>query len=228
MLRFCTLQWRAISLLVIAALWIGIFPLWSRWITTSPLNASITLAPAGHIEQPIKIVIPERYALNLVFEREGVPFEKLDTLLGSMRPPKIGEKPPPGIPVPIRWSLTSLETLNVVASGEVESVGSSGWSATEVDRHLGYIKTLPGEYIFRAEVLRSVAELSEIRTRIAIRLHPKSSSTWQMGLVWWGMIGTYLIAWPAAAYASFLLLVAGLKLQSTRTLRDEAAQRRVS
>ena len=223
MLRFCPQQWRAISLLVIAALWIGLFPLWSRWITTAPLNAPINLAPAGHIEQPIRIVIPERYVLNLVFERDGVPFEKLDTLLGGMRLPKIGEKLPPGIPVSIRWSLTTLEIPNVVASGEVESNGSSGWSAAEVDRHLGYIKAPPGEYIFRAEVLRSVAELSEIRTRIAIQLQPKSSSTWQMGLVWWGMIGTYLIAWPAAAYASFLLLVAGLKLQSARTLRDEAA-----
>jgi len=216
MLRFCTQQWRAISLLVLAALWIGIFPIWSRWVTTNPLDTKISLAPPGKIEQPIIIIIPENYALNLVFERDDISFEQLDTLLGSMRVPKIGETLPPGIRVPIRWSLTSEEKGNVVASGEVDSIGSSGWSRAEVDRHLGYVKAPPGKYIFQADVLRSVPELAHIRTRIAIQLQPKSSSTWQMGLVWWGMIGTYLIAWPAAAYASFLLLVAVLTLWSRR------------
>jgi hypothetical protein len=226
MLTFCAQQWRAISLLMLAALWIGVFPVWSRWITTAPLDIPISLVPPGKIEQLIEIVIPENYALSLIFEREGVPFEQLDTLLGSMRPPKAGETLPPGIRVPIRWSLTSAESRKVAASGDVDSIGTSGWSAAEVTRHLGYVQASPGKYIFQAKVLRSVPELAHIRTRIAIHLRPKSSSSWQIGLVWWGSIGTYLVAWPAAAYGAFLLLCGGLTRQSTRTLRDKAAQRR--
>lgn len=217
MLTFCANQWRALSLLVLAALWIGVFPIWSRWVTASPLDMPISLAPAGQVEQPVTIVIPEHYALTLVFERGSVPFEELDTLLGSMRPPKIGEKLTSGIRVPIRWSLTSSEKGNVIASGEVDSSGSTGWSAAEVDRHLGNVQAPPGAYIFRANVLRPVPELAYIRTRIAIQLRPKSSSTWQIGLVWWGSLGTYIVAWPAAAYAAFLLLCGGSTFRSRGT-----------
>ena len=120
--------------------------------------------------------------------------------------------------MPIRWSLKSIETGEVASSGEVESIDSSGWSAAHVYRKVGTVKVQPGRYAFRAEVLRPVPDLANMRTQIAIQLKPKGRTTWQMGLVWWGAIGQYLLAWPLVAYAGVLLVWrAGLTLLSSGT-----------
>src|SRR5688572_941711 len=125
---------------------------------------------------------------------------------------------PQGVPVPVRWSLKSIETGEVASRGEVESIDSSGWSDAHVYRNLGTVKVQPGRYAFRAEVLRPVPDLASMRTQIAIQLKPKRTTTWQMGLVSWGAIGQYLLAWPLIACAGVLLLWrAGLTLRSSGT-----------
>jgi hypothetical protein len=218
MRTFCAQQWRVIAVLVLSIVWIAVFPIWSRWVSTDPLNSAISLLPPGAIEENIDVKLPEGYSLHLMFTRNGIPFERLRSTIGAMGVCKIGEQCPKGVPVPIRWSLKSIETGELASSGEVESIDSSGWSAAHVYRNLGTVKVQPGRYAFRAEVLRPVPELANMRTQIAIQLKPKATTTWQMGLVWWGAIGQYLLAWPLVAYAGVLLVWrAGLTLLSSGT-----------
>ena len=218
MRKFCIQQWRLIVLLVLSALWIALFPIWRQWVSTNPLNTAISLSPPGAVEAIIDIVLPENYSLYLMFERKGIAFEQLKSSIGAMGVCKIGEQCSKGVLVPIRWSLKNVETGAIATSGEVESKDSSGWSAAHVYRRLGTVKVQPGRYIFTAGVLRPVPELAYLNTQIAIQLQPKATTTWQMGLVWWGSIGQYLLAWPSAAYAAILLLWrAGLTLRSRGT-----------
>lgn len=187
-------------------------------MTESPLNTAIDLAAPVKVEKRIKIVIPENYELNFVFERAGVSFEQLRTSIGSMGACRAGDPCPKGVPVPVRWSVHNVETGTAISSGEVETLDSNGWSVANVYRRIGYVKIPKGEYVFRAEVLRPIPELAYLRTRIALQLEPKGGSTWQIGLVWWGSIATYLLAWPAVIYATILLLWrAGLALRSRNT-----------
>ena len=216
MMKFCTQEWRRILLLVIAALWIGIFPIWRDWVTADPLDIPISLMPAEKIEKSITLVLPECYELRLEFDR-SLPFKQIETLLGSMRHARKGEKLPRGVHVPIHWTLSTAEKGEVVTSGEVDSVGTSAWSIDKVYCRLGYVKAPPGKYIFRAEVIHSVPELAHIRTRIGIYLNAKSSCTWQTGLAWEGSFGIYFVAWPIAIYAAFRLLLAGLILWSSKS-----------
>jgi Domain of unknown function (DUF5625) len=136
-----------------------------------PLDAPITLAPRGTIEQKIQIESKEKYELALVFARGGIPFEKLRELIGAMGLCKIGEACSKGVVVPIRWSLRHVETGEVAASGEIESFESSGWSAADVYRRIGAFTADRGSYLFRFEVLRDVPELATLRTRVTI-YHP--------------------------------------------------------
>jgi hypothetical protein len=216
MRTFCAHEWRLIAVLVLSIVWIAVFPMWSRWVSTDPLNIAISLSPPEAIEENIHVKLAESYSLHLMFARNGIPFERLRSTIGAMGLCKIGEQCPKGIPVAVRWSLKSIETGEVASRGEVESIDSSGWSDAHVYRNLGTVKVQPGRYAFRAEVLRPVPDLANMRTHIAIQLKPKRTTTWQMGLVWWGAVGQYLLAWPLVACAGVLLLWrAGLTLRSS-------------
>jgi hypothetical protein len=160
MRRFCIQQWRLLALLMLSALWIAAFPIWSQWVSSNPLNpTTISLSPPGAVEGTIDVMLPENYSLHLMFERNGIGFEELKSSIGAMGVCKIGEQCSKGIPVPIRWSLKNAETGAIATSGVVESRDSSGWSAAYVHRRLGTVKVQPSRYAFSAEVLRPVPEL---------------------------------------------------------------------
>ncbi len=205
MRAFLANQWKLIAFLVVIALWLSLFPIWSRWVTANPLDEAITLAPRGAINREIRVVIPEHYDLNLVFERANIPFEELKTLLGDWAY-KDGKPIPSGMRVPIRWILKTVSSGSVVASGEIDSFGTITWSSTEVYRQVGHLRVAPGRYIFSAEILGDVPELAHIKTRLSMELHPKASSTWQITFAFWGSIANFFLVWPAAVIIVLMLL----------------------
>ncbi|WP_200384032.1 DUF5625 family protein [Rhodocyclus tenuis] len=218
MARFCVQHWKLIAILAFFVIWITAFPIWSRWVSADPLNTAISLSPPGAIEKKINIPIPENYSFNLIFDRNAIEFEQLKKLVGEMGICTVAEQCSKGIPVPVQWVMKNADTGEITTSGEVESQDSSGWARAHVYRHLGNIRVPPGRYTFTAKVLRPVPELAHITTRIAIQIQPKSATTWQMVLVWWGSICQYLFAWPAAVLATILLLWrAGLTLRPRGT-----------
>lgn len=207
---------KLIALLILIVLWLSIFPIWMRWVTENPLDEPISLAPRGVLQKEVRVVIPENYELNFVFERAGISFDQLKVLLGDAVY-RNGKIIPSGIRVPIRWSLRSASGGEVVASGEIDSFGLMAWGGSTVDRSVGHVRVDPGRYIFNAEILRDVQELAHIKTRISMRLTPKAGSTWQIGLVWWGQVANLVLIRPAAAIiVLFLMWRAGLTFRSRR------------
>lgn len=193
--------------IILALLWIIFFPIWSQWISESPLKPkNITLSPPSTIEENIEIRLPEEFEINLMFYREGIKFEKLKKYIGSMGLCATREECYKGIVVPIRWGLIDKKTGIVSAQGEVETQDASGWSGTHVYRHIGTFQIPPGEYTFKAEILRDIPELSFLPANIAISIPAKRSTTWQMSLAWWGNIGIILVAYPMLIYSFCILL----------------------
>lgn len=176
----------------------------------------VSLATAGKVQAEVQVRVPETYSLHFLFERDGVPFEELKNSVGAMGVCKIGETCSKGVPVLIRWSITPEGSSEPVLGGDVESQDSSGWSQAHVYRSIAKVRVPPGRYLFKAEILRPVPELAKLRTAVAMELQPKSTSTWQLGLVWWGAIAQYVIVLPLAICAAVALLWrAGLALRSS-------------
>lgn len=212
-------QKKLLALLILTMLWLSLFPAWVHRVTAKPLDDAITLSPSGTINREIEVAIPEHYEINLVFERASLPFQELKTLLGDWAY-RDGQPIPSGVRVPVRWSLKKLHDGSIAASGENDTFGAIAWSAAEVDRKVGGFRVKPGRYLFNAQVLHDVPALAHIGTRLSINLPSKASSTWQMTLVWWGSIASYIVVWPAAAVIAMLLILqAGRSFFSARAAR---------
>lgn len=205
MLLFLYRQRHLITLLVMAALWLLLFPIWSYWIAKSPLDEGITLSPGGAISKEIRIINPEYYLLNLNFEQGNTPREQLHTLLGDGSLNKDG-KPIPSIRVPIRWELRAVPSGSIAAAKELDSFGVTAYGADFFYRQIGGFQVKPGRYLFKAKILRDVPELAHIKTRLVMNPYPKIASTWQSTLLWWGGIATYILVWPVAVILFLVFL----------------------
>jgi len=203
---FLRRHWLQFAILLISSFWLAVFPIWRNWITVDPLNTPVSLAIAGKVHAEVQVRVPETYSLHFRFERDGVLFEELKKSVGAMGVCKLGEPCSKGISVPVRWSITPEGSDKPLLGGEVETRDSSGWSQAHVYRSIAKVHVPTGKYTFEAEILRPVPELAKLRTTIAMQLQPKSTTTWQLGLVWWGAIARYIIALPLAIYAAIILL----------------------
>ncbi len=213
---FFTKNRQHIFLFAACCAWIVAFPIWEQQVTRDPLNTIISTFPQGKVEENISIPIPETYSLHFMFERNGIEVEQLKKTVGSMGCLH-AEDCSKGIPIPIRWSLKSIDSGTVVAGEEIETIDSQGWSGAHVYRNVGSVRVQPGNYVFKAEVLRPVPELAYLRTHIALQVNAKSASTWQMLTVWFGSIVQLYFVWPIAIIISISLLwQAGLAVHSNK------------
>lgn len=198
---------RSIATLIISTLWIGLFTIWKGLVTASPIDVVMFLDTQNQVEQSVSIFSPEQYTVNLVIERGNKSPEAIEKLLGSMRPLKAGESSSqPEISIPLEWKLSDVTDGKVVASGNAASGRSNGWSAAQVSRAIGFFSAPVGKYTFTAKTLNPLPEFSGVPTRIVAQTRGSSSSTWQMAFLWFGNIGTFLIAWPTAFLALVYLL----------------------
>ena len=166
----------------------------------------MSFATASKVQTGIEVRVQETYSLHFLFSRDAVPFEELKSLIGAMGVCQTGEVCSKGVPVPIRWSITPVGSGKPIVEGNVVSQDSSAWSQAHVYRSIAKVRVPPGQYLFSAEVLQPAPELAKLSTAIAMGLQPKSDSTWQLGLVWWGGVAQYIIALPIAIYAAIVLL----------------------
>jgi hypothetical protein len=205
MRKFILIDWIALVAFISSALWLLIFPDWSTVVTTPPLSAPIQLSPPGKINKEINVPIKDRYELNFSFRRAGHSFESLKSLIDN-RVYKDGKPVPSGTTVPINWEISNASD-GIVAHGEVESFGANSWSQSDVGRTISTVTLEPGEYTFSAGIPRDVPEFKGIETRLTISIPAKNSTSWQIGVVWWGGIATYIVFWPALFSSGFILLI---------------------
>lgn len=187
-------------LLALLTIWLSLFSAWTHWVTADPLDEPITLAPAGMIDREIHVVVPEHYMLFFRFKRTGQSLEQMRTLIGGIASTRSG------VPIPVRWSLTTLSNGRTVASGEVDAVGIASHSSADITRRVGEIHVPSGRYRFNAQIMHDVPELAHLDTSLAMQEAPKASSTWQISLAWWGTIANMMLLGPLAILLLLLLL----------------------
>ena len=192
---------------VALASWIAVFSLWAMHVTASPLDEPIALSPAGSVKKGIRIPVPEKYQLELVFSRAGISYADLKSLTGEDYEDLSGKVVTSGTRIPIHWTVTTRVTEREVASGNVDSFGSSGTSGDAMYRRVGEVAVPAGDYVFAAEVLRDVPEFARIGTHISMRLRPKFWTTWQLTFARWGSVATVLLALPAALIVGLVLVI---------------------
>lgn len=209
MSKFLQHQWKLVLSLAVSGLWWIIFPTWVDWVTTYPLDIPISLVSAVQVEADVLVRAPENHNLEFRFDRT-IAFDELSTSIGAMGLCKAVSQCSKGVPVLLRWSLTNQDSSKTYAGGDVETKDSHGWSQAHVYRFISAVRVPAGNYKFKAQVLRPAPELAKLPARIILRVPPKSASTWQFGLVWWGTLAQFIIFLPVAAYAALVLLWRGL------------------
>lgn len=186
MTRFFQRRRSLIVVLLVLLIWLSGFAIWSNEITSAPLDEPISLSPAGHVEQTIRVRMEGPHELSFKFAIGTRPRKQAMALIGRYSPfGKDGQRTrPSGIDVPIQWSL-STPSGQTVASGEGSTFGRDGYSETEIYRIITRSITLaPGYYQFGAVISRDLPETDGIIARLQLALPGrKISFGWESDLL---------------------------------------------
>lgn len=166
----------------------GLLQLYRELVTAPPLEAPISLQPAGVVTQAIWVLTPDNFRLALGFQRSQETTDVIRKFVGYDLPTQ------PGLPTPMRWSLQDSQG-RTVASGKTAATGSDAGSAAETRRTITHLRLEPGRYQFRAELMAPVPELGAVDTRLRLSVDPKAPTSWQFGIAgFWVPMFTHLLA----------------------------------
>lgn len=160
------------------------------------MDASLQLSDTGVgiVQQDIYIPLPEKYHLYLLLTDRTVSSRKR---------------------IPWRWSLVSKEHRTIAAADEGGTVRPSRWSSRGVYFKIGSLRVDPGVYAFSAEILGNVSDVDFEGARIVLQVNPKAVTTWQLKLVWVGMIFNVYVLMPIG-----FIFIAFLAWEMLRARRD--------
>src|SRR5437660_12056970 len=94
------IRWKLFVILALAVI-AFLFIAWSEYLQKPPLQESISLDPPGSIEREIRIPVPEQYALELEFSRDGHSYDEMKSLIGDLLDRTAG------VAGPLAWSISS-------------------------------------------------------------------------------------------------------------------------
>lgn len=143
------------------------------------LDEPVSVDAPFQMAKNIAVTPGGRYFLWLVFDRRDASFERLRALVGGAHGQKLevggvqrdaGE--PPGLPIPVRWSLQTPAGV-AVAEAQGEVLGSNSWSSQEVARLLYKGELRAGDYEFKAILDEGISEFRGIRARLRLEREPK-------------------------------------------------------
>ncbi len=175
-----------IIVFLLVLLWVVVFSIWSMRLSEFPVDASLRFSDAGVgiVQQDIYIPLSEKYHLYLLLADRTVSSRKR---------------------IPWSWSLVSKEHHTIAAADQGSMVLPSGWSSRGVYFEIGSFKVDPGVYAFSAEILGDVPDIDFQDARIVLQVNPKAVTTWQLKLVWAGMIfNTYVLIPIGFIFIAFL------------------------
>ncbi|ROU06754.1 DUF5625 family protein [Lysobacter enzymogenes] len=180
------------------------FELWADDVQGEPLDdAPIAVASGGALDARIRLRVRDIYRMQLVFLIPPDGRERLRDLLAEPVPRR-GQPVSEGVVVPLRWSLSEIDSGRIVAQGEPRTEGLDAWNSDAFWREAASFAAKPGWYRLRVQATRPVPELAGVTTLINVGLRPKVSSSWQTEWAWFGRLLCLLL--------DPLLLLAGLLL----------------
>ncbi|QWP74794.1 hypothetical protein J5226_14085 [Lysobacter sp. K5869] len=194
------------------------FEYWADDLQASPLDAPLAVADGGAIDQRIRLRARDHYQMQLVFRKPAGDGQRLRELLEA---PVLRDGQPvsEGVAVPLRWSLSEIDSGRVVAQGEPVADGLSGWGSDDFFRTVTSFSARPGWYRLQAQVTRPVPELAGVPTRLHIGLHPKATGSAQTEWAWFGRL--------ICVFLDPLMALAALALAGW-TIRDLIVRRRAT
>jgi len=194
------------------------FEYWADDLQASPLDAPLAVADGGALDQRIRLRARDHYRMQLVFRKDAGDGQRLRQLLEA---PLLRDGKPvsEGVAVPLRWSLSEIDSGRIVAHGERVADGLDGWGSDDFFRGVDSFSARPGWYRLQARVTRPVPELAGVPTRLHIGLHPKASGSAQTEWAWFGRLICVFLD-PLMALAA--LLLAGWAIRN-RVVRRRAA-----
>lgn len=164
---------------------------WKQWVTTAPLDEPVVLAQPVKLVRSISVRASDRYFLELFFDRRDASFEALRSLVGGVHGQRIevdgrliDANEPPGLLIPLVWSLRDEESGRVVAGGTADALGSNSWSAQEVGRVLYQGDVEAGRYTFSAELAAGIPAFERLRSHLKLSLSPMHSYSVAMRTYW--------------------------------------------
>lgn len=213
MQSFLFSQRRLVGIFLVSVFLVSAFQIWSDWVLATPLNAAISLSSPSKVSRQIYIPISSQtYQLELLFDRNNLPFEDLKRVVGAMGVCQIGESCSTGVVAPMRWTLERDGKL--ILQDQVNSTNSHGWSSKQISRRLGNINVPSGAYLFRAEVLKSIPEFTGITAHISMKTSRLSSSNgWHVAVILIGELLKYLLILPLVLYAGGMLFLNAYKIR---------------
>jgi hypothetical protein len=194
---------RTISAIAALTAWLGLFVFCDSMVRAAPLNEPISLNAAGSIDQDIRLWVPETYYLDLTFSRANTSFEELQEMIGSSFPKA------DGTPIQIAWSIKDRKGMPV-AGDTTTAKGAGGWSDAFVYRSIAQVQVVPGTYRVHAQILEPVPRLAQLSPHLQLSLSFTGNSSWQMAILWWGMVANVFIGLPIVlgmvAYLLFIVV----------------------
>lgn len=143
-----------------------------------PIVLPFAVQKAGNkVETEMRIVEHREYIFSLRFsykKSDQTDRARVKKLVGDDYQDKNGN---PGIPTPLKLKISAIEPTGerIIVDKEVLELRLRSWGGEFFDKHIDYIKLLPGNYRVSVESLQDAPELVGIPTALRIGYMAKST-----------------------------------------------------
>ena len=165
---------------------ISVYGTWVIWLVTRterPVNIPISMAIGHTRTSEFKLNMNAPYMIEIEVQKEKIPFETLNCLLGTAMAPMssvLQECPDKPSVVKASWVLTS--DGHIVAQGSTEDYRSGAWKNESISRELGHFQSQSGRrYVLDVNVLADGASLTPGNPRLKVEVHPE---VYEANMVW--------------------------------------------
>jgi len=127
---------------------IGVYGMWALWLgtrTERPVDIPISMA-IGHVRtRELKVNMNAPYIIEVEVQKEKIPFETLNCLLGmTMAPTSTDLLECPDRPSVMKASWVLMSNGEIVARGSSDDYRGGGWMNDSISRELGRFQSQSG------------------------------------------------------------------------------------
>jgi hypothetical protein len=164
-------------------------------LNSVPLSVPITLTPERMQPLKFKPLVTAQHQISIVFDSGGIPFERLDCLIGMT---DAHVRPCTGFVLDVVWEVSA--NNRVVASGSSGAYRGAGYSYHRIERYIGSFEAERGRnYLLTVVVRKDGSNLFSAHP--VLRVGPNLN----------GSLGTFIVL-GLAFYGGILMAILGLSI----------------